>query len=131
MYSCQKTYTKDNIPTHKLSCAPESHLRKPYFCVTVLAVDAETQKKLDRILQLSEENNAYIKKVRSAQKSSLIWKAIYWIIIIVFTVGGFYAVKPYLSTMSSLYGNTGTKGFQLPDSKQLQELIDQYKGAQK
>ncbi len=99
-------------------------------CVTVALVDEEVSKKIDRILALAEENNAYIRKVRSVQKTSQMMKAIYWVIIGVFVLGGFYFVQPYLNTLMSLYSGTTGKSassFSIPDASQLQELVKQLK----
>ena len=93
-------------------------------------MDAEDSKKLDRILALTEENNTYIRKVRSTQKTAQMFKAIYWVAIIVFVLGGFIFVQPYLSALMNLYsGNTGktTSSFAVPDATQLQELVKQLK----
>ena len=109
------------------------------MCVTVSRMDPETQRKLDRVLLLTEENNTILREVRRSQKTTQMMKAIYWVIIIMVTVGSLYFVQPYLGTLSSLYG--GLKGsqtgdttsqssasnIQIPDVKQLQGLIDQLK----
>lgn len=95
-------------------------------------MDQEDKKKLDRILELAEENNAYIRRVRSTQKTSQMIKAIYWVIIGLFAIGGFYYIKPYLNSMMSLYssfsGKTGTAStlLNLPDTKQIEGLIKEF-----
>lgn len=92
-------------------------------------MDDDDKRKLDRILKLAEENNEYVRKVRSSQKTSQMMKAIYWVVIIMFTVGGFYAIKPYLNTINGLYSSIGgsptkgVSGFKMPDTKQLQDLL--------
>ena len=63
----------------------------------------EDQKKLDRLLELAEDNNAYIKQVRKSQKNSQMFKAIYWVIIVVIMFGGLYALQPYVDNMVGLY----------------------------
>lgn len=94
-------------------------------------MDAEDSKKLDRILALAEENNEYIKKVRSTQKNTQMFKAIYWVAIITFAVGGFYFLKPYFNTLNNLYSSIsgekkeGTSLFQIPEAKNIQGIIDQ------
>lgn len=97
-------------------------------------MDAEDKKKLDHMVQLVEENHVYIKKIHRSLKLSQTIKAVYWVIIIIFVLGGFYFLKPYLATLSNVYstvsGKQGT-GFQFPDAKQLQTLIEQYKEASK
>ncbi len=90
-------------------------------------MDTEDRQKLERILKLAEENNEYIRKVRSSQKTSQMIKAIYWVVILVFVLGGFYYVQPYLKTLGSLYQKTNGASLSLPDADQLKELIDQFK----
>ncbi len=96
-------------------------------------MDAEDKAKLDRVLKLAEENNDYIRQVRSSQKTSQMVKAIYWVVIIVFLLGGFYYVQPYLKSVSGLYSSIsgGTSGgFNLSDSAQVQSIINSLKGSQ-
>lgn len=106
-----------------------------YLCYSS-PVDEADSKKLDRILALTEENNEYIKKVRSTQKNAQMFKAIYWVAIITFAVGGFYFLKPYLNTLTSFYSSfggenkDGTSLFQLPDAKSIQSYIDEFKKQQ-
>ncbi len=94
-------------------------------------VDEADSKKLDRILALAEENNEYIKKVRSTQKNTQMFKAIYWVAIITFAVGGFYFLKPYFNTLNNLYSSIsgekkeGTSLFQIPEARNIQGIIDQ------
>lgn len=100
-------------------------MRKPFICGTVFAVDADDKSKLDRALKLAEENNEYIKKVYRYQKTAQAFKALYWIVIILFMVGGFFALKPYLSTLAGIYGpNSSTQPM---TQAQLQDLIQEIK----
>ena len=97
-------------------------------------MDAEDKKKLDRVLELAEENNKYIRQVRSSQKTSQMIKAIYWVVIIVVALGGFYYVQPYFKSLTSLYSSMSGKngGLQFSGSSpaQIQELINQFKSSQ-
>ncbi len=68
-------------------------------------MEPEDSKKLDRILALAEENNAYIRKVRTTQKNSQMFKAIYWVILIALALGGLFFVQPYFQKFSSLYSS--------------------------
>jgi hypothetical protein len=94
-------------------------------------MDAEDKKKLDRVLELAEENNRYIRKVRSTQKTSQMMTAIYWVVIIVVALGGLYYIQPYFKSFSSLYSSFsgGNGGLQLTgsNSEQIQSLINQFK----
>ncbi len=93
-------------------------------------MDAEDKKKLDRILELAEENNKYVRSVRKSQKTSQMIKAIYWVVIIVFVLGGFYYIQLYLKTLNGIYSSVSSKdgGFGFSDSAQIQKLIEQFKG---
>jgi uncharacterized membrane protein len=93
-------------------------------------VNPEDSKKLDRILALAEENNAYIRKVRSVQKTSQMFKAIYWVVIITFVLGGFYFIQPYINTLTKFYSGVGSVNnsfLQGYDTKQLQDIVNQLK----
>jgi hypothetical protein len=97
---------------------------------TIFPMDDEDKKKLDRILALAEENNQYVRSVRQSQKTSQMWKAIYWVIIGTMTIAGYYAIKPYIGTFKNLYSMTNGKdssGLQLPTKAQLQGYVDQFK----
>lgn len=103
------------------------------MCYSV-CVDAEDSKKLDRILALAEENNEYIRKVRTTQKNAQMFKAIYWVVIISVALGGIYVVKPYLNSLMGLYSGLGAAqgvssntNFKIPDADQLQNLVNQLK----
>jgi Ni,Fe-hydrogenase I cytochrome b subunit len=81
-------------------------------------MDPEDKKKLDRILELAEENNEYVKSVRRSQKTSQMWKAIYWVILFALAASGYYAIRPYLDTITSAYDTVkGFDGFTLPNMK--------------
>ena len=85
-------------------------------------MDAEDKAKIDRILALAEDNNAYIRQVRRSQKTSQMLKAIYWVVIAVVALGGYYFVKPYVSSMTSLFGGSGAS-FQMSDVERLENLF--------
>ena len=92
-------------------------------------MDSEYKAKIDRLLKLAEENNDYIRQVRKTQKTAQMWKAIYWVIVITFAVGGFYALKPYISGIANTYSSFtgGASPFQMTDVKQFQEILNEFK----
>ena len=65
-------------------------------------MDAEEKKKLENILRLTEETNVYVKKIRRTQKTSQIFKTIYWVLIISAVFGGFYYIQPYINNLVSI-----------------------------
>jgi hypothetical protein len=96
-------------------------------------MDPEDKRKLEKVLSLSQENNAMLHKIRSVQKTAQMFRAIYWIFILGSALGAYYFVKPYLDGILSLYTG-GTSSFKnasasvkIPDSKQFQDLINQFK----
>ena len=96
-------------------------------------MDSEDKRTLEKILSLTEENNSMLHKVRSVQKTAQMFRAIYWVIILGSVLGAFYFVKPYLDSILGLYtGLSGVKdksgSFQIPDAKQLQQIIKDLQG---
>jgi hypothetical protein len=70
-------------------------------------MDSEDRQKLNRALELSEENNKLIKKLVRAMRWGRLVRAIYWIILIAISVGSLYVIKPYLDQLKSIYGTIG------------------------
>ena len=91
-------------------------------------MDPEDKRKLDRVLKLAEENNEYVREVRSTQKTAQMWKSIYWVLIIAAVFGGYYYLKPYLTKMTQIYsvlgGDDQKSGFSIPGVKNVQGLFD-------
>jgi hypothetical protein len=73
---------------------------KPYM-------DSEDRQKLNRALELAEENNKLIKKLVRAMRWGRFIRAIYWVIIIAVSVGSLYFIQPYLEQIKSIYGTVG------------------------
>lgn len=66
-------------------------------------MDPWSRETLKEIVELTRENNKLLKGIRNSQRWASALRAIYWIIIIVSAIGGYYALKPYLSTVSDVY----------------------------
>ena len=54
------------------------------------------EEKINKILELTEENNQIIKKMRKVQKNSKYFRNIYWIIILATALGLFILYKNIL-----------------------------------
>lgn len=56
---------------------------------------------LRRILDLAEENNSMLRKLRRGQIYGRIWSITYWTIIIGAAIGAFYFLQPYIDFVKS------------------------------
>ncbi len=65
----------------------------------------EEKSLLERTYKLAEENNSMLRSIRRSTRLSLIFRAIYWLVIIGFSVGAYYFVQPYLTQLLGLYGS--------------------------
>lgn len=83
-------------------------------------MDAEDKQKLDRILQLTEENNTFIKKIRKSQRNAALFRLFYWLVIIAITFGAYYVAKPYVGEINNFFSqaseNLKGAGITLPGS---------------
>ena len=84
-------------------------------------MEQDDRKALYRALSLAEENNALLKKMRSAQKTSQMFRTIYWIIGLALTAAAYYAVRPYLSTLESTYASVKNS------AADVQGMVSQFK----
>ena len=68
-------------------------------------MDTEDRNKLQRALELSEENNRMLKKLVRAMRWAKLLRVIYFLVIIGSTIGVFYLVQPYLNQAIDTYGS--------------------------
>ncbi|HEX9830374.1 MAG TPA: hypothetical protein VGA94_01695 [Thermodesulfobacteriota bacterium] len=64
----------------------------------------EEQNKLNRALELAEENNRLIKKLVRAARWARLFRFIYLLIIVGASVGILYVLQPYLEQILETYG---------------------------
>jgi hypothetical protein len=98
-------------------------------------VDPEAKSTLKELVTLTRENNLLLHKIRKVQKWTQIVKAVYWVIILMITLGGFYFIQPYLNSTLNYYsviagsgGSNKATPSSLPDIQHLQDLIKQFGG---
>jgi hypothetical protein len=72
----------------------------------------EEKSLLERTYKLAEDNNAMLRSIRRTGRLALIMRALYWIVIIGFSVGAYYFIQPYLNQILDLYGSLS--GMKLP-----------------
>ena len=84
-------------------------------------MEPDDRKALYRAISLAEENNAILKKMRSAQKTSRMFRTIYWVIGLALTAAAYYAVKPYLTTLENTYASVKNS------AADVQGMVSQFK----
>ncbi len=71
-------------------------------------MDDESTKLLERTLELAQENNEMLHKMRRTQFWSSVMSAIYWLFIIGTAIGAYYYVQPYLDQVLKLYDSASS-----------------------
>ena len=97
-------------------------------------MDQETKELLRESIEISKENNEMLKKMVRAQKWTNIYRVVYWSIIFFSSVGAYYFIQPYLSSMVNLYTNGVSDISNISnslniktDKQQFQDLLDAFK----
>jgi len=58
---------------------------------------------LRKVMELSEDNNKMIKKMRRTMRFGFYFKLLYWILIIGAGIGAFYYSQPYIEKAGQAY----------------------------
>ncbi len=66
-------------------------------------MDEQERKMLEEVVALSRENNVAIRKLMASHRRTVIWRSIYWTIIIGSTIAAYYSIQPYMTSLISLY----------------------------
>ena len=66
-------------------------------------MDEQERKMLEEVVALSRENNASLRKLVSSHRRIVIWRTIYWTIIIGSTIAAYYSIQPYVTPLISFY----------------------------
>jgi len=73
-------------------------------------MNPEEKKLLTETFEIAKENNALLKKLYSSLVWGRVLRVIYWVVIIGASVGAFYAIQPYLQSVTGAYDQiTGSK----------------------
>ena len=67
-------------------------------------MEEETKKFLEDNLALNKENNRILLKLYNIQRWAQITRVIYWFVIIGISIGAFYFIQPFLSSLAGAYG---------------------------
>lgn len=68
-------------------------------------METQDKQRLERVLELSEENNKILKKMLRAMRWGRLVRVIYWSVIIAASVGAFYYAQPYWDRLVNIYGS--------------------------
>ncbi len=97
-------------------------------------MDAETKQLLMESIELAKQNNEMLNKLVRAQKMAMVYRFVYWGIIILSTFGALYFIKPFISNIFNVYtgGLSGTPKVNdvinnLSNRQQMQDFFDSLK----
>ena len=79
-------------------------------------MEPSIEKKLDDLMELTVENNHMLRKMRQAQRFTVVMRTLYWVLIIGLAFGSFYFVKPYFEQLTKVY-TQGATSFQTIQSE--------------
>jgi len=68
-------------------------------------MDREEKQKIDRALELAEDNNLMLRKMIRNMRWGRLFRTVYWVIIIGISIGALYYVQPYVDQIVNVYGN--------------------------
>jgi len=66
-------------------------------------MDPRERDMLKRALELSEENNEMLRSMRRSMRIGIIFRTIYWVVVIGIAVGAFYLIQPYVDGVTEMY----------------------------
>jgi hypothetical protein len=58
---------------------------------------------LERLLDLTEENNKILRKMQRMERISTIFRIIYWLFVIGAAIGLYYYIQPYQNSLIHTY----------------------------
>jgi hypothetical protein len=73
-------------------------------------MDEQDRKMLEEVVKLSRDNNVAVRKLVSYHRSTVIWRVIYWSIIIGSTIAAYYSIQPYWASLVSVYSGQDISG---------------------
>ena len=77
--------------------------KKLFFLCYNDAMDDHDRQLLNKTYELLKENTRMTAKLYRAEKSSRIFRMLYWVIIIGSMLGAYYYIEPYLQKMGAVY----------------------------
>ena len=63
----------------------------------------EERSLLERTNKLAEQNNVILRSIQRTNRFSLVFRILYWVVILAISYGAYYAIQPYMNELFSLY----------------------------
>lgn len=63
----------------------------------------EVKDQLAEVTKLTRQNNKIMRKIQRSARISLIFRTVYWLLIIGSMLGAYYYLQPYIEDISSIY----------------------------
>jgi len=63
----------------------------------------EEKQLLERVAVLSEENNHILRGIRRANRFGVVWKILYWAVVIALSYGAYIYIQPYFDQLLKMY----------------------------
>ncbi|MEA4910766.1 hypothetical protein SDC9_07738 [bioreactor metagenome] len=94
----------------------------------------------ERLLELAEENNKMLRKMRRNQKIAGLLKFVYWVIILGILFGAYYFLQPYITsfnknlqslqnTLSSISSTTNNLPNNIPGISEMKQFLENIKSS--
>ncbi len=75
--------------------------------------------------EMVEENNKILKRIQLSNRAGLVFKVIYWVVILGASFGAYYLIQPYVDMLKGSLGGISDSATSATDS--LKSLQDLYK----
>ena len=67
----------------------------------------EEHQLLEETHTLTLENSLILKNIQRTNRFSLVFRVLYWVVIIGGSVGAYYLIQPYVDTLKQAYSSLG------------------------
>ena len=65
----------------------------------------EVKEQLDEVTKLTRQNNKIMRKIQRSMRVGLIFRILYWILIIGSMLGAYYYLQPFIDDIGETYNN--------------------------
>lgn len=82
---------------------------------------------LEKLYELTQENNVMLKKLEKYQKINTTLKVVYWVIILLSVFGAYFALQPFLASLlggSGTFDNISNQTQNIPEVSKLKNIIN-------